>query len=37
MRVCDTKHCGAGPILTSTRGEWAALLAGVYAGEFEQP
>ncbi len=35
--VRDTKQHGDGPVLTFTRAEWTAFLAGVQAGEFEQP
>ncbi|MEO3765412.1 DUF397 domain-containing protein [Streptomyces sp. B8F3] len=34
VAVRDSKHRGAGPVLTSTVGEWAAFIAGVAAGEF---
>jgi hypothetical protein len=33
--VRDTKDHGNGPVLSFTRGEWAAFLEGVRQGEFE--
>jgi Domain of unknown function (DUF397) len=33
--VRDTKDNGAGPVLSFTRSEWAAFLAGVKLEEFE--
>jgi hypothetical protein len=35
--VRDTKAEGSGPILTFTRSEWSAFLAGVHDGEFNPP
>lgn len=35
--VRDTKAGGRGPVLTFTRAEWTAFLAGVRAGEFDGP
>jgi len=35
--VRDTKAAGEGPILSFTRGEWSAFLAGVHDGEFNLP
>jgi len=32
--VRDTKDAGAGPVLTFTKREWQAFLAGIGAGEF---
>ncbi|MBR7824941.1 DUF397 domain-containing protein [Actinospica sp. MGRD01-02] len=33
--VRDTKDKGTGPVLSFTRGEWAAFLKGVKLDEFE--
>jgi hypothetical protein len=33
--VRDTKDNGAGPVLSFTRGEWAAFLEGLRLSEFE--
>lgn len=33
--VRDTKDHGTGPVLSFTRGEWAAFLKGVRLDEFE--
>jgi hypothetical protein len=33
--VRDTKDHGTGPVLSFTRGEWAAFLNGTKHGEFE--
>jgi len=35
--VRDTKAAGEGPILSFTRAEWSAFLAGVQDGEFDLP
>jgi hypothetical protein len=35
--IRDTKANGVGPILTFSRSEWSAFLAGVHGGEFEIP
>jgi hypothetical protein len=35
--VRDTKADGKGPVLSFTRGEWTAFLAGVQDGEFNLP
>lgn len=35
--VRDSKEQGRGPVLTFTRREWTAFLAGVRAGEFDGP
>jgi hypothetical protein len=35
--VRDTKADGRGPILSFTRSEWSAFLAGVQDGEFNLP
>ncbi|MBI1758051.1 MAG: DUF397 domain-containing protein [Actinobacteria bacterium] len=32
--VRDSKAAGTGPLLTFSRAEWDAFVAGVYAGEF---
>jgi hypothetical protein len=34
--VRDSKQQGCGPVLLFGRGEWAAFVAGVQAGEFNQ-
>jgi hypothetical protein len=35
IRVRDGKDRTGGPVLTFTRAEWAAFLAGAQAGEFD--
>ncbi|SNY50276.1 DUF397 domain-containing protein [Paractinoplanes atraurantiacus] len=35
--VRDTKAEGRGPVLTFTRSEWSAFVAGVNDGEFNLP
>lgn len=37
VQIRDTKDNGSGPILSFTRGEWDAFLAGAKAGEFDLP
>lgn len=35
IRVRDSKDRSTGPVLTFSRAEWAAFVAGAQAGEFD--
>jgi hypothetical protein len=34
--IRDSKHHGAGPVLSFTPGEWAAFIGGAKTGAFDQ-